>query len=92
MTLHKILEEWVGESKFHGDIDTGIPDVDLAESLKYDGYNQAKAELRAEIPELEKAIVEDVVNWAKKRCEDNIKTFGTDKWNSDLEDLINKLQ
>ena len=31
---------------------------------------------------------EEIVNWCKKRCEDNITINGTDKWNGDLEDLI----
>ena len=35
---------------------------------------------------------EEIVNWAQQRCEDNLKTFGTDKWNGDLEDLIEKLK
>lgn len=34
---------------------------------------------------------EDIIKWANKRCEDNITTHGTDKWNSDLEDLVYNL-
>jgi hypothetical protein len=35
---------------------------------------------------------EEIVEWLKKRCQSNIQSFGTDKWNSDLEDLIKKLK
>jgi hypothetical protein len=35
---------------------------------------------------------EEIVKWAKQRCEDNKRIHGTDKWNSDLEDLIKKLK
>ncbi len=32
-----------------------------------------------------------VIKWIDKRCEDNIKASGTDKWNEDMEDLKAKL-
>ena len=34
----------------------------------------------------------EIRNWAKDRCEANMRVMGTDKWNSDLEDLIEKLK
>lgn len=38
-----------------------------------------------------KEMLEMVVKWCDKRCEENIRINGTDKWNSDLEDLKQKL-
>lgn len=29
-----------------------------------------------------------IKDWLIKRCEANIKAFGTDKWNGDMEDLL----
>jgi hypothetical protein len=32
-----------------------------------------------------------IAKWCRQRCEDNITVNGTDKWNSDLEDLLSYL-
>jgi hypothetical protein len=97
MNITNILTEAVGDDKNH---QTG-KDLPFENSPEIygnqrivayaNGYNRAKAELRAKIPAIQEEIVKEIVNWAKKRCEDNKRVFGTDKWNSDLEDLINKL-
>lgn len=39
----------------------------------------------------DKALLEQIKSWCKKRCKDNITVHGTDKWNGDLEDLIDFL-
>ena len=33
-----------------------------------------------------------IIDWCEKRCKENMTTYGTDKWNSDLEELIDYLK
>lgn len=35
--------------------------------------------------------IQEIIDWLKQRCEDNKIAFGTDKWNSDMEELLEKL-
>ena len=39
-----------------------------------------------------KSILEGLVARNRKICEENVKTYGTDKWNSDLEEQTDYLQ
>ena len=34
----------------------------------------------------------EIIDWCKKRCQDNIRINGTDKWNGDMEELIEVLK
>jgi len=36
-------------------------------------------------------LLQSIVEWIDKRCETNKRIRGTDKWNSDLEDIKAKL-
>jgi hypothetical protein len=63
-------------------------ECDLGESCPQRLKSFIQSEIDRAVAERDKEIVE----WLKKRCESNIQSFGTDKWNSDMEDLINKLK
>jgi len=36
--------------------------------------------------------VEQIIEWIRKRCQDNIEIHGTDKWNQDMEELLELLK
>lgn len=55
-------------------------------------WNGTTEELRNFIHKIILSERTALVEWAEKRCKDNIEVFGTDKWNSDLEDLISLLK
>lgn len=33
-----------------------------------------------------------IIDWCEKRCKENMTVYGTDKWNDDLEELIDYLK
>lgn len=35
---------------------------------------------------------QQIINWLEERCENNIKALGTDKWNSDMQELLEILR
>ena len=37
-------------------------------------------------------LKQEIINWCEKRCKENTATYGTDKWNDDLEELISILK
>jgi hypothetical protein len=47
--------------------------------------------IKSHISQQNQALIDNIKDWCKARCESNIKTYGTDKWNGDLEDLIKYL-
>lgn len=51
-----------------------------------------KSFIKKELQNYKQEILDEVIEWLHKRCENNIKGFGTDKWNSDMEDLIDHLE
>jgi hypothetical protein len=36
--------------------------------------------------------VEQIIEWLQNRCQANIEIHGTDKWNSDMEELLELLK
>jgi len=35
---------------------------------------------------------QQIINWLETRCKNNIEIHGTDKWNRDMEDLLELLK
>jgi ribosome recycling factor len=82
MSNKKVLEEF----------DEKFDQVEFLSGVPVNLPTKTQQEIKSFIDQKLTEQREEIVKWAKQRCEDNKRIHGTDKWNSDLEDLIKKLK
>jgi len=79
--MTKTTEQYVSELKEGGYV-----------SFFYDGEDRLTKTLTSIDQNARESEREKIIKWCDKRCTSNIMANGTDKWNGDIEDLIESLK